>query len=341
MTIAAGNRIAGPYIGNTVAVAFPFGFKIFATTDIVATLTLISSGANTTLTLNSDYTVTMNADQNANPGGTVNYNPLGVPMDALHQLTITSNVPMTQGLSLTIGGGFSPANISDALDRGVILTQQLALTVGRGLTVAITETAPGPLPTAAARAGGFLAFDLSGNPIVATGVTGAPVSVAMTPVVAAATLPAALALLGGATTTRQVIAGAGLSGGGDLSADRTITLDLSAKNAWTGTQASAVGNLTSGAGSNFSAGQSWKASVNGSTFTFTNPTTNPTVDGSCVLIYITYATSNTVAFGTSFVNTAQFTASATAGKQDCLLFRWNATSSKYELVAFALDTGKA
>lgn len=44
------------------------------------------------------------------------------------------------------------------------------------------------------------------------------------------------------TNARTVSAGAGLSGGGDLSANRTLTLDLASANVWTATQSYTIGH---------------------------------------------------------------------------------------------------
>lgn len=196
MTVASTVRQAGPFVGDALTTVFPFAFKCFSKNDLVATLTVIASGVQTTLVVDSDYTVALNADQDAAPGGSITYNPSGSPMPATNNLTITSNVAQTQTVTLNLGGGFFPKVISDALDRAVILIQELALKFSRGLAVAIGDTTPGLLPTAAARALKFLAFDASGNPIASAGGASSPVSGAMAPVVAAATIAAARTAMG-------------------------------------------------------------------------------------------------------------------------------------------------
>lgn len=214
MTISSENRRAGPFVGNGVTTSFPFTFKVFATTDIVATLTVIADGDESTLVLSTDYTVSLNADQNANPGGTVEYNPLGTPMASTHKLTITSAVQQLQTLDLTNGGGFFPQSITNALDRAIILIQQLALTVGRGLQVSVSDDVPAVLPNAVARALKFLSFDVNGDPTVSAGVSDTPVSLVMQPVVSAATLATARTEMGviadaaGAVTAKHLAASA-------------------------------------------------------------------------------------------------------------------------------------
>lgn len=335
MTIPANTAIkAGPFVCDGVQNAFPFAFKTFVATDIRVILT-DANGVESDLVYPTAYAVALNADQNNAPGGTVTT----VTTYAVgYKITVVSNIPSSQGLNLTNGGGFFPSNITDALDRIVLLIMQFAEKVGRTLRWPISDTASAAdMPTAASRAGKFLAFDLSGNPIAATGVTGAPVSAAMTPVVASLTVGAALGLLGGASTARQVIAGTGLTGGGDLTADRTLTLNMASKNTWTGTQKAGTTALTSGVAADFTAGQHFTANVNGSTFNIANASAQ--TDGTYIAIDITYTTSNTVSLGTNFKNVAQWTPTATAGKTDTLLFR--VRGSNYELQSFVNDSGKA
>lgn len=195
MTVSSTVRQAGPFVGDALTTVFPFGFKCFSKTDLVATLTVIASGVQTTLLVDSDFTVALNADQDATPGGSITYIPGGVAMPATNNLTITSAVPQSQTVTLTIGGGFFPTVISTALDRVVILIQELTLRFTRGLSVAIGDTVPSALPSAATRALKALWFDASGNPIASSGSGTTPVSAAMATVVASATTVAARALL--------------------------------------------------------------------------------------------------------------------------------------------------
>jgi hypothetical protein len=337
MTISSTTRKAGPFVGNGATVSFPFTFKVFATSDVVVTLTVIATGVESTLVETTNYTVALNSDQNANPGGTVSYNPSGTPMASTEELTLTSNVPQLQTLDLTNGGGFFPTAIANALDRAIILIQQLALTISQGLRVSVSDTAPGPLPSKAARALNLLGFDVNGDPIATAGGASSVVSAPMAPVVAAASLASALSQLGAAASAVTVTGTSGLAGGGDLSANRTLTLDLTAKNAWAGTQTAAATALTTSTAWDATVIQQATVNVNGSTFTIANP--SAVTDKSYIAIYITFTTTNTVAWGANYKNIAQYTASATAGKQDMLLFRVN--GSNLELMSYALDTGKA
>lgn len=169
MTISSAVRTAGPYTGNGVTTIYPFAFKVFATTEVVA---LRSDGTTeTTLVAGSDYTVTLNADQNATPGGTVT--TLGTPLSALYTLTLTSNVTELQGTSLTNQGGFFPKVIENALDRAIILIQQLRSIANRSLRFPLSDTGVNTeLPVKNSRANNLLGFDASGNPIAVAPTAG-------------------------------------------------------------------------------------------------------------------------------------------------------------------------
>lgn len=127
MTVASTPRKAGPSQGNGTNTAFPFTFKVFLSSEVLATY-LDATGNELALTLGTDYTVALNADQNAAPGGTVTL--LWVPASGTY-ITLTSQVTNTQNLALTNAGGFYPTSINDALDRIVIQVQQLAEQIAR------------------------------------------------------------------------------------------------------------------------------------------------------------------------------------------------------------------
>lgn len=190
MTVAATTRKAGPYTGNAVTTAFPFNFKVFAGSEVVVTQTDLS-GNETTKTLTTDYTVALNADQDANPGGTVNM--LAAPATGF-LITITSNVSLSQSVTLTNGGGFYPKVISDALDRVTILVQQLSEKLGRTLTVSVSSNANANLPVPVAN--NFLGWNSAANAIVNyAGVASAAVSSAWAVVVSSGTTQAALSII--------------------------------------------------------------------------------------------------------------------------------------------------
>ena len=135
MTISSQNRVAGPYAGTGAVSTFPFGFKVFATSDLQV-LRTDSLGNDVTLTLDADFTVLLNADQEAAPGGTVTLIAGALASD--YSLTITSSVPYLQPIDITNQGGFYPRVIMAALDRLTILCQQLFQAVSRSLQVSVT-----------------------------------------------------------------------------------------------------------------------------------------------------------------------------------------------------------
>lgn len=175
MTISSTVRIAGPFIGAGTTATFPFTFKVFAAGDVDVVRLNSSTGAESTLVLNSDYSITLNGNQNSNPGGTVTL--LAGNLATGYTLTITSDIANLQPTDLTNQGGFYPEIINDSLDRATIQIQQMSEDVGRSLKAPLSDGTPDmELPTAAQRANSFLAFDSNGVPyVVPSSGTGAPV----------------------------------------------------------------------------------------------------------------------------------------------------------------------
>lgn len=164
MTVSSSVRKAGPYVGTGTTGPFSFSFKVFEDSDLLVVKLNASTYIETTLTLTTDYTVSLNADQNANPGGTIT---LTSALATGYKLVISSQVPYLQETDLTNQGGFYPEVITDALDKLTIEVQQLVETQGRQLTFPLTDpsTLTGQLPSSAARANQYLAFDSNGNPV--------------------------------------------------------------------------------------------------------------------------------------------------------------------------------
>lgn len=135
MTVTTTARLAGPFVGNSATVSFPFAFKVFASTDLVVVQSV--AGVQTTLVNGTDYTVALNANQDTAPGGTINF---AVAPDNTKTLVITSNVPQTQTTAVTNNGGFFPDVFNAVFDRAVILIQQLAQTLSRAITIPVTAS---------------------------------------------------------------------------------------------------------------------------------------------------------------------------------------------------------
>lgn len=190
VVVAQGNGATNPFSYN-------FLIPLAADAEVIYT---DATGASTTLNP-AQYTIT----GIGNPaGGTVTYPIVGSPIANGTSLTIARILPLVQATTLSNQGNQYPAATEGALDYEMMALQQVSNQSGRALVAPITDaTAPGPLPGIAQRANSFLGFDGSGNPI-AGAVSSAPVSTAMQPVVAAATVAAALALLGGVSISALV-----------------------------------------------------------------------------------------------------------------------------------------
>lgn len=171
MTISSTTRIAGPYTGTGLQVAYPFNFKVFQASDVLVTLT-DTSGNIATQVLTSQYSVVLNANQNTSPGGTVN---MVTAPPAGYTVVIGSQVPLLQPADLTNAGNFYPQVINDALDRLTILIQQAHF----GNAISVPEITGLPLlPSAAARANLLMSFDASGNPIAVAPASGSSAALA-------------------------------------------------------------------------------------------------------------------------------------------------------------------
>ena len=165
MSISSEIRRAGPFAGNGSTVNFPFTFKVFTTAQVVVTRTV--SGADTTLTLTTDYTVALNSDQDTSPGGTVTM--LTAPATG-QSITITSNVANLQPTVLANLGGFYPEVINDSLDRATIQIQQLDERVDRALVLPVSSSGVSTqLP--APEAGKLLGWNSSANGVVSYAAT--------------------------------------------------------------------------------------------------------------------------------------------------------------------------
>lgn len=160
MTVSNSTRTAGPYIGNGLAVEFPFGFKVFTANDVVVVTN--RDGVETTLTLNTDYTISLGQAQDTQAGGTIT---LAIPPRLGDELVITSNIAELQNTALTNNGGFYPKVIEAALDRLTILIQQLRTVANRSLRFPLSDIGTDTqLPTAEMRANRLLGFDSTGRP---------------------------------------------------------------------------------------------------------------------------------------------------------------------------------
>ncbi len=186
MTVSSStNKIIGN--GNGVTTSWPFSFKVFDPGHLVVTYT-DAAGDETTLDP-GQYVVTLNADQDASPGGTVSYSPA---IASGTKLTLLRSVPYTQTIDIKNQGGFFPEVLERGFDLMVMQVQQLKEQLARAFKLSPSQSAIGELEASDAnRANTYVGFDNSGNLSLYTGVaSGTAVSVAMAPVVSAASLSA-------------------------------------------------------------------------------------------------------------------------------------------------------
>lgn len=163
--ISSNSRKAGPFAGNGTTTVFPFTFKVFSTNDLQVIRT---DSTNTETVLTAGFTIALNSNQDTSPGGTVT---LTTALATGTKLTILSNVQALQPVQITNGGGFFPSVINAALDRITIIAQQIMERANRSLAAPVSSVEPTNgllLPSAAARAGKMLAFDVAGAIIPAT-----------------------------------------------------------------------------------------------------------------------------------------------------------------------------
>lgn len=186
------------FLGDGANKTFVFPFPGVAAADIGVYYT----DATGTISLLSPslYTLVLNPAIAPNPtgiGGTVTYPLSGSAIAIGTFLTILRTLPLTQPTSLANQGTLYQPVLESMDDQQTMQLQQLFELLGRQITVAISDPTPSALPPAAQRAGLAFMFDSSGNPIAAApGGANSPVSSAMAPVVNAASIAAAVALLG-------------------------------------------------------------------------------------------------------------------------------------------------
>ena len=147
---------AGPYA---------FTFEILANTDIAV------YKDDTLLTLTTHYTVTINA----NGTGSVTITAAGLALSPTSptQYAIVGNRTIARSSDFTTGGDFFANTLNDELDQQTIFAQQNAEGIQRALSAPQTDPTSinMTLPRASVRAGKYLSFDNSGNPVAAEGRT--------------------------------------------------------------------------------------------------------------------------------------------------------------------------
>lgn len=115
--------------GNGATTEWPYTFKIPTSDDLVVSLFLKSTNAETILDP-ADYSVTgIGTDE----GGTVTYPLTGSPVSSLYYLVIKREVALKQELDITNQDGFYPESVEAQLDLMVMQNQQLSETISRSI----------------------------------------------------------------------------------------------------------------------------------------------------------------------------------------------------------------
>lgn len=146
------------YTGNGVTVAFTGSFPILDQSHVKVTTTSLV-GVETTATITTDYTVS------GVGGATHTVTFLVAPAPGVI-VTLSRNVPLTQGLDLVENDEMPSAELEKSYDKLTMIAQQIDEAGARSLRFPVSDSGSlsAQLPTAAARANLFLKFDASGQP---------------------------------------------------------------------------------------------------------------------------------------------------------------------------------
>ena len=204
------------YAGNGSTTVFAVTFRFLANSDVDVILRN-AAGVETTWVENTQYTLEGEGEA---AGGTLTVltDPDDYTPASGETLVIRRMVPVTQETDYSENDSFPAETHEAALDKLTMLAQQLDETLARAVTVPVSDTAASiAMPIDSARAGKFLSFDGTGQPIAAAGTSAdlTPVSTFMNTLLDDADAASARATLGAlenVMTTRGDIVRAGASG---------------------------------------------------------------------------------------------------------------------------------
>ena len=190
--------------GNGVTTVLPLNFPFHTTSDLVVVQTVIATGAESTLVLDSDYTVS-GAQNDAGQfptGGNITF---AVAPPSTVRLVAYRDPAMLQGVVLQETGKIPvKAAIESPLDKLTMVDQRLSERIDRALRLSDGDSTPlGRLPAKTVRASRYLGFDGDGNPTMMQTPTGMVSPIAQLTESTIAALPAA----GAAGSLRKVTDG--------------------------------------------------------------------------------------------------------------------------------------
>ena len=147
------------YTGNGSTTAFTVPFYFLDNSHVTVYLTVIATGATTTLVLGTDYTLT---GAGVSTGGTVTTT---VAPSTSQKLSILRSVPQTQLIHYVPNDPFPAATHEQALDQLTMEVQQVNETLARSIKLSSTNTMTSTEFTvpATTRANKVLGFDSTGE----------------------------------------------------------------------------------------------------------------------------------------------------------------------------------
>jgi len=155
------------FTGDGTEASLAVTFEFFDAADLAVTRRLLSTGAESTMVLNTDYTVTGGGGSTGTVevvDGTTDF-----PLDDV-TWTITRSEPKTQTYDPAQSSAISTTALSNQLDRMTMRMQQLQEQIDRCLKYPITDATAREdiLDNSVDRASKDLQFDASGDPTSAT-----------------------------------------------------------------------------------------------------------------------------------------------------------------------------
>lgn len=218
------------YTGDNATVNLPVPFQFDDDTDLEVIRRVTATGAETTLTITTDYTVT------GGDGSTGTVQMVSAPNSSV-TTTIQRATAMTQSADYRENDPFPADTHEGVVDKLTRIAQENRnLVTGRALLLPATEAGSdnNTLPSSVDRASGFLYFDANGTPGIAAATTDAAVSPFMETVLDDTSAAAARSTLGAANDSQVLKTGL-----------QTIFFPVSSLTA-PAANAPASGNLTAG-----------------------------------------------------------------------------------------------
>lgn len=155
------------YDGDGLTTTFDVPFQFFDSTDLIVTERIVSTGAETVLSLTTDYSV-------SGGGGDVGQVIANSAPLATVKWSIRRATSQTQLIDYTDHDPFPAETHETGLDRVTLIAQDSASEVARSLTFPSADDSnlSAVIPNSVLRASKYLAFDANGEPIASAGPTG-------------------------------------------------------------------------------------------------------------------------------------------------------------------------